>query len=98
MSIDAQTLETLRSADRDTLADWGWILNHWQWPDALQPMELAGLPRSAGPYRQVHPRRASLHDWIEAAIGRKYALYWHNVVRRRAMTPEEFEAWWELHG
>lgn len=70
----------------ETLLEWGWLMNRWEWPE--------GIPNPEPPRHIRNGRRSVYLRYIRHCVGHKAELYYHNVTRRDHFTPEEFALWW----
>lgn len=79
-------------------AHWACDLNGWEWPKQWgeQPDWITAKFAKHGRERYEHDkeRYASLIGSVNAFTTRKETLRVHNVERRKAMTNDEFEAWY----
>jgi len=86
--ITTRQVELLSEQSPQTLVEWWDALNTWKWVDALGPPDPIPNP--------WHPNtlRAEIMRWVEGKVGMEYILRVCNVLIRKAMTDEEFTAWW----
>jgi hypothetical protein len=95
--LTEKDMQILDDASPETMAEWAEQLNGWEWPEVFDdPCD--GRSTCWRGYKdnfRAHVQTCRRH-WlareIEARVGRKYLLRYHN----RWMTDEEFKEWW-LH-
>lgn len=82
MKPTAAQLKVLEAQDEETLAAWSCELNSWRWPSEL--------PDPEPPEYIPGGLRSAVMDWIDAKIGNRAVLRYHN----RDMSDEVFESFW----
>lgn len=88
----------LESMTENELMEAGWQLNRWVWPSELpgKPNDFDDL-HDYSTDKNVKTKYTSVGPIIDAItkiVGLKKTLWYHNVIKDKFMTEEEFQAWW----
>jgi hypothetical protein len=86
--ITEKDVETINKQTPETLANWWSIINSWECPDELEPIE----NWANNDHWESNTRGSLLMDYIETLIGHRACLRDANKDK----TDEEFARWWGM--
>lgn len=85
----------------EQVAHWACDLNTWKWPDDwgpapewIQQKFAKGEISTREMYEHEKARYQSIMNGLISLCGEREYYRVHNVVRRKAMTEDQFEIWW----